>query len=320
MRYIQIAASGGDLQVSRIVLGTTHFGTGINVPDSYAIMDKFAELGGNSIDTARVYGDWANTDNAASEKTVGQWIKRTGRRNDYILITKGAHHRIQKPIVPRVNRDSIKNDIELSLKNIDSHIDLYLLHRDDPTVPVSDIMPILDGYVKSGDIRSIGCSNWTVDRLDEANRFANDNGLTPFAASEIQWSLAHINRESLVNLFDHTVVGINAGEYNKYLGKNIPLFSFTSIAWGYFTRLLAGEEPRYSDLLNTPENRRRADIVEKWSKSTGMSATAIAVAYITSHPSINAAACIGASKPSQVDDFMSAADFTLPQEFFDEIG
>jgi len=319
MRYIQIPSGTGDIQASRIILGTTHLGTRIPDRDSCRLMDRYAELGGNTIDTARVYGDWSNTGNAASERIVGRWLRESGRRDSFVLITKGAHHRFQETIVPRVNPDCIREDLELSLKNFGSHIDLYLLHRDDPTVPVSEIMPVLDRYVKAGDLRAIGCSNWTAERMDDANRFARENSLTPFSASEIQWSLAYIGREMLYRIFDPTVLGINAGEYQKYIGKDVPLLSFTSIAWGYFTRLLDGEEPRYAEVLNTAENKRRAEIVRKWSKLTGMSAAAISVAYITSHPTINAAACVGCSSTDQVSDFMTAGDFTLPKEFFDEI-
>jgi aryl-alcohol dehydrogenase-like predicted oxidoreductase len=319
MRYIQIPSGTGCIQASRVILGTTHLGTRIPDRDSCRLMDRYAELGGNTIDTARVYGDWSNTGNAASERIVGSWLRESGRRDSFVLITKGAHHRIQEPIVPRVNPDCIREDLELSLKNVGTHIDLYLLHRDDPSVPVSEIMPVLDKYVKAGYLRAIGCSNWTAERMDEANRFARENGLTPFSASEIQWSLAYINREMLHRIFDPTVLGINAGEYHKYIDKDIPLLSFTSIAWGYFTRLLDGEEPRYADVLNTTENKRRAEVVRKWSKLTGMSAAAISVAYITSHPAINAAACVGCSNTDQISDFMTAADFTLPKEFFDEL-
>jgi len=320
MRYIDIQSQRETISASRIILGTTHFGTRISDKDTYRIIDEFADNGGNTIDTARVYGDWANTGNAASERTVARWLRDSGRRNHFVLITKGAHHRVGKVIEPRVNPRAIREDIELSLKNIDSYIDIYLLHRDDPSVPVSEIMPVLDEYVKRGDIRAVGCSNWTAERRDEANNFSEENGLAQFAASEIQWSLAHIDRDMLYKLFDNTVHGIDAGEYSKYEDSGFPLFAFTSIAWGYFGKLLGGTEPSYSEILNTEENLRRAEVVKKWSAQTGMSPVAISVAYITSHPHINAAACVGASNPEQVRDFMSASDLTLPQEFFDEIG
>jgi aryl-alcohol dehydrogenase-like predicted oxidoreductase len=99
----------------------------------------------------------------------------------------------------------------------------------------------------------------------------------------------------------------------------VPVLSFTSIAWGYFARILSGADCLYKDILDTPENLRRAEIVKKWSRETGMSPTAISVAYIASHPEINAAALVGCSKPEQVSDFLTAGDYALPMEFFDEI-
>lgn len=318
MRYIDIAAAEGTLRASRIILGTTHFGTRVPEKEAYAIMDKFAELGGNTIDTARVYGDWSNTGNAASEAVVGKWLRENKQHSDFVLITKGAHPRIGNPVIPRVKPVCIREDIELSLKNIGRTIDLFLLHRDDPSVPVSEIMPALHEYVKAGSIRAIGCSNWSAERKDEANRFATEHSLTPFTASEIQWSLAHINREMLTRLFGSDVFGISAGEYKKYRHSDTPLLSFTSIAWGFFTRLLEGA-PLPQSGLDTPENLRRAEIVRKWNLQTGKSATALAVSYITSHPYINAAACVGCSNKEQVSDFMTAGDLVLPKEFFLEI-
>ncbi len=187
-------------------------------------------------------------------------------------------------------------------------------------MPVAEIMPVLHEYVKSGDIRAVGCSNWSRERMDEANRYAGEHSLTPFSANEIQWSLAMLDRETLDKLFGSDVFGVNAGEYHKYLHSDIPLLSFTSLAWGYFTKLLEGTESPYIAALESPENRRRSEIVRKWSKQTGLSPAAIAVAYITSHPYLNAAACVGASNPEQVADFMAASDVVLPRAFFEEIG
>lgn len=320
MRFFPIRSSDGELQVSRVILGTTHFGTKVTDNVTFDILDRYAALGGTTIDTARVYGDWGNTGNAASERVVGQWLRECGRRSDFVLITKGAHHRIERPIKPRVTPDCIRGDLELSLENIGGGIDLYLLHRDDPSVPVAEIMPVLHEYVKSGDIRAIGCSNWSRERMDEANRFAETHSMTPFSANEIQWSLAMLDRETLDKLFGSDVFGVNAGEYHKYLHSDISLLSFTSIAWGYFTKLIEGTESPYIAALESAENRRRADVVRKWCKQTSLSPAAIAVSYITSHPFIRAAACVGCSNTEQVSDFMAAGDVVLPRAFFEEIG
>jgi len=319
MRYIKTPAAPQSVELSRIILGSTHFGTKIPDDEVFRIIDRFADFGGTAIDTARVYGDWQNTGNAASERVVGQWLKNSGKRNRFTLITKGAHYRLATPFTSRVKPECIIEDIELSLKNLGFPIDLYLLHRDDPTVPVEEIMPVLDRYVKAGDIRAIGASNWTHERIDEANNFAGENGFARFVASEIQWSLAHIDSEALPKMLGVGVKGVNAGECEKYMNSDIPLLAFTSITWGYFSKLLNGQQSLHHEELSTPENLRRAEIVRKWSEKTGASATAISVAYIASHPQINAAACVGASNGEQVADFMAAADLVLPQEFFDEI-
>lgn len=318
MAFLTIDSPTGALMASRVILGTTQFGSKISETDAQAIMTRYAELGGNSIDTARIYGDWKQSGIPGSEGVVGRWLRDSGLRNKFILITKGAHPRLGPGMPSRFTPDNIRTDIEQSLKILGTSIDLYFLHRDDPSVPVDRIMPVLAPYVRSGDIRAIGASNWRSDRILAANDFARENSLPTFTATEIQWSLALMDRPLLHKLFEPTVTGVNTEYFDA--GKNdLPLLAFTSLAWGYFGRKAAGVESLHQDALSTAENLRRLEIVKKWSFKTGLTPNGVAVSYIISHPRIQAAALAGVSRPNQLDELMAALDQPMPQEFFQEI-
>ncbi|NLM62198.1 MAG: aldo/keto reductase [Clostridiales bacterium] len=325
MRFLKVPAANAEIEVSRIVLGTTYFGTKIPEDKSYAIIDRYAELGGNTIDTARVYGDWEDNGNAASERVCGNWLRGLGKdRSKFILATKGGHYRIRSRNVSRVNPEDIKTDIELSLENLNTHIDIYFLHRDNPQMPVENIMPVFDEYIRSGDIRAIGASNWKRERIDEANRFCRENGLLPFTVSEIQWSLARLDEANLALAFggDPTLCGMEAGEYEKYTAGDLPVFCFTSIAWGFFGKYISGKGTMSSESIRkaceTPENFRRMEIVRRWSEKTGLSPITLSVAYLTGHR-IPAAALVGCSRAEQLDELMAAPDYIPDPEFYHEI-
>lgn len=324
MRYLQIGGTSGNIEVSRIVLGTTHFGSKIPEAAVMDIMDRYASLGGNAIDTARVYGDWGDTGNAASERVCGSWLCG-GNRERFILATKGGHYRMASRDVCRVTPDDIRADIELSLENLKTHIDIYFLHRDNPALPVEAIMPVFDEYIRSGDIRAVGASNWKRERIDAANAFCRENSFQPFTVSEIQWSLAQLNSGTLPAAFgnDPTVCGMEAGEYDKYTGGDLPLFCFTSIAWGFFGKYITGQGSMPGEAIRkaceTPENFRRLEVVRRWSEKTGLPPVTLSVAYLTGHR-LPAASLVSCSRPEQLDELMAAPDFVPDPEFYREIG
>ena len=98
-----------------------------------------------------------------------------------IIATKGAHPLLSSMNVPRCTPEEIVHDIEQSLGHLQCDvIDLYWLHRDDPTRPTGEIIETLAGQVKAGKIRYYGCSNWRVERIAAANAYADCPWLARF--------------------------------------------------------------------------------------------------------------------------------------------
>src|SRR5215207_2751341 len=171
---------GIEKPVSRIVQGTVMLDEA-DPTASVALPDAAVDAGGTAFDTARHYG-------RGSEAIFGRWIRDRGLRDRIMVLGKGAHH---SPERRRVTPEDIAADLEESLRQFGfDQIDLYLLHRDDPSVPVGPIVEALDGHRRAGKIRAYGGSNWSHERIAEANAYADANGHQRFAASSPNFSLA----------------------------------------------------------------------------------------------------------------------------------
>src|SRR5262249_49753406 len=144
------------------------------------LYDTFREAGENLFDSAHVYAFWLPGGSGASERALGEIVRRRGDRANVVLATKGGHphmkggyERPERYLSPEV----IAGDIAESRGRLGVEaIDLYFLHRDDLRVPVSEIMDALEEHIAAGRVREIGASNWTTARIEEANRYAAARG------------------------------------------------------------------------------------------------------------------------------------------------
>jgi aryl-alcohol dehydrogenase-like predicted oxidoreductase len=184
MEYTNLGASG--LQVSRPCLGAMMFGYGPDAPtsepDSRRIIDAYLETGGNFIDTANIYTG------GESEEVVGRAIK--DRRDDVVLATKGYGPIGTGPNTMGLSRKYLTRALEASLRRLDTdYIDLYQCHRPDSGTPISETMATLHGFVQSGKVRYLGCSNWSGSQIVEAQWAARDLGGTPLISLQPRYSL-----------------------------------------------------------------------------------------------------------------------------------
>lgn len=172
-----------DIHVSNLFLGSADFLRPDNMEVVHRMMDIFLTHGGNAIDTAEHYR-WA-------EPAIGKWLSESGKRNEVVLFTKGGHPKREARDRKRVNAACIREDIENSLHVMGvDHVELFALHRDDPSVPVSEIMEELHYQIECGHIFAAGVSNWELARIKEANAYAKRNGLHPLTFNSPNLSLA----------------------------------------------------------------------------------------------------------------------------------
>ncbi len=293
------------LPLARLALGTAPFGGGIAKDDAFRILDAYLDMGGNLLDTAAVYGF------GASEQTIGAWMRERGTRNRVYISTKGGH-----PALPswekRITEVDIRADMEDSLRRLGTdHVDLYFLHRDDVDRPVSEIMPVLDRLIREGKTRYIGASNWTVARINEANAFARAEGLTEFSVSQIMWNAACINREGL---YDQTLVAMDGTEYAGYAENRMPVMAYTAQAQGLFSLIQKGGYDSLSEVMAAtylnPTTRRRAEIILSVAAETGLSPTALSLAYLLYDHRVEALPILGISKVDRLTEAAEAMDLS----------
>ena len=159
-----------DREISHIALGTDYFGREIAEKVCFDVLDKFISLGGNVIDTARMYCS------GISEETVGKWINERKMKNKVTVITKCAHH--EGTGRQRLSFEEIESDIDKSLKALRTEkIDLLFLHRDDVERKTDEIIETLNAMVKKGKILSFGASNWRAERIKNANSYARKKNI-----------------------------------------------------------------------------------------------------------------------------------------------
>jgi aryl-alcohol dehydrogenase-like predicted oxidoreductase len=277
--------------VSRLVQGTMMVSSK-ELEWSYALLDAIFALGCNTFDTAHVYGGGDN------ERTVGRWVNERGLRDRVVILGKGAHHNQDRK---RVTPFDITADIHDSLARFKfDAIDLYLLHRDDPQVPVGPIVEVLNEHCAAGRIKAFGGSNWAHTRIDEANEYAQAHGLLPFVASSPNYSLAEQVKEPWADCV--TISGPQNVEARAwYAARNIPLFTWSSLAGGFFSGRFRRDNlnsfETYLDKLAVecygfPQNFDRLDRVQALAAEKGRSIPQIALAYVMSQP-LNIYALVG---------------------------
>lgn len=297
-------------EASVLALGTMAFGTSISEEDSFAMLDRFFELGGNFLDTARVYGFFDKDIGGVSEGVIGRWMKERGNREGVILGTKGAHPPLRDMRSGRLDRASIRGDMDASLQALGTeYVDMYWLHRDDESRPVEEIVSTLNELLREGKARALGASNWSLSRLREANEFAASAGLAGFIATQPQWSLAR--QETLE---DPTLVVLDGDMYRWHLSSGLPVVPFTSQAKGFFYKLAEGGEaalsPKAKDRFLSPRNLRSYEKLREIYARTGASVGALSIAYLTSQP-FPVYPIVGFSSLTQAESMKEAGELLL---------
>lgn len=308
MKYVAIP--GSTLRVSRICLGTAALGSIVDQAESEAMLDMFVEQGGTFIDTAHVYADWIPGERSRSEKTLGRWLRTSPLASRVIVATKGGHPTPPSSLVPRLARQDVWDDLLSSLDNLGLQtIDLYWLHRDDPTRPVEEIMETLHAMIASGHVRYIGCSNWRPERLRAAQAYASAHDLPTFVASQVLWSLAVGNPGVVAP--DHAVMDDAAFAY--YRNAGMAVLGYTSQARGLFSKAAQGIEHLPDDLQRDFINAQtlaRLERARTLAHQMQTTMTAINLAYLSSQPFVSIPV-IGCRTIDQLQDSLRDADRTL---------
>lgn len=313
MQYGEV--SGIDVPVSRLVQGTMMVGEE-NAEEGFRLYDAVFAMGCTAFDTAHVYGG------GACQRALGAWINDRGIRDRVVVIDKGAHPNADRRRVTDFDVASDLHDCLARLKT--DYIDLFLLHRDDPDVPVGPIVEALNEHLRAGRIRAFGGSNWTHERLEEANEYAAAHGLEPFVASSPHFSLAdqlEAPWEGCVSISGPSRAAARAW----YEANQMPVFSWSSLSRGFLSGRYTQRDfeswPEEADesvvrCYYCEDNLRRLERARGLAKQKGLTVPQVALAYLFAQP-VNAFALVGSET---ADEFRANAEAMSVELTEEELG
>ncbi len=300
------------VSVSQFCLGTMMFGSWGN-PDhdeSIRIIHAALDAGINFIDTADVYGA------GESEEIVGKAL--AGRRDDVVLATK-FHNPMGEDLNQRGNsRRWIMRAVEDSLRRLGTDwIDVYQVHRPDPSTDVEETLSALTDLVRQGKVRYIGSSTFPASQIVEAQVAARDRNLERFVTEQPPYSIL--------------VRGVEADVLPTCARHGMAVMSYSPLAGGWLSgrwrkdtgqqeSSRAGRLPERFDLSN-PYNQRKLDAVEELAQlaeQAGLTLIQLAIAFAASHPAITSP-LIGPRTMEQLETQLAAADVVLSADVLDRI-
>jgi aryl-alcohol dehydrogenase-like predicted oxidoreductase len=291
----------GSLDASLVGLGCNNFGGRIDEAATKRVVDAALDSGITLFDTADIYGG------TKSEEFLGRAL--AGRRDRALVATKFGVA-IDDDRKGGASASYIERACDDSLRRLGTdRIDLYQLHFPDPATPLEETLGALDGLVRAGKVREIGCSNFTPEMLDDAARISSANGWARFVSVQNEYSLLRRLPEK------QGVLDACARHDIAF----IPYFPLASgVLSGKYTRGQA--PPAGTRLAGMPADRReqalsaavmdRVEALDEWARERGHSLLELAFAWLTARPVV-ASVIAGATKPEQVGANAAAIGWTL---------
>jgi aryl-alcohol dehydrogenase-like predicted oxidoreductase len=286
---------GITLPVSRLILGCDNKET---VDEGAPVWDHWVEVGGNAFDTAHIYGG------GKPEKALGQWMKQRGIADQVTVIVKGAH-------TPNCTPEGITKQLAESLERLQlSKAPIYIMHRDNTDVPVSEFVEAISATVSKGLIGIWGGSNWSTQRLEQARVWARNNGHRPPTVLNNNLSLATMEKPVWPGC-----ISSRSAEDRFYLQANqIAHISWSSQARGYFLpaklRDRLPEDTRPETCFGSTANAARRARAEELAEKRGVTANNIALAWVLAQP-FPSFALVGPRTTDEIDSTVSGCDVEL---------
>lgn len=300
-----------------IVLGGNVFGWTADEDASFAVLDRFYEVGGRMVDTAQGYSAWVpGHKGGESEAVIGKWLDSRGVRADMRIATKtnmGTNPSVNVGEPGGLAPDKIAAELEHSLDRLRTdYVDLYYAHRDDPETGQDEVAAGFDALAQAGKIRSIGASNFNAARLGSLLGAARARGLAAVSVLQNEYNL--VRRED----FGPDLQAL-------CLAEGIVMFPWFGLGAGFLTGKY--RTPEDLDRFGRGGSVRRffeeglkvLPVLDAVAEETGASHGAIALAWLLAQPAI-AAPIASASRPEQLDLHVEATGLKLSDEHLFRLG
>lgn len=305
MQYRNLGNTG--LKISPLCLGCMSFGAPergdhpwtLPEPQSRPLIRKAIDLGINFFDTANAYSD------GTSEEIVGQALKDYTRRDEVVIATKVFLPMSKGPNGGGLSRKAIFTAIDASLRRLGTdYVDLYQIHRWDPTTPIEETLEALHDLVKAGKVRYLGASSMYAWQFAKALHVARENRWTPFVSMQNFYNLLYREEER-----EMMPLCVDA---------HIAILPWSPLARGRLAREWKTQTPRtqtdkYGNKLFAgfeDSDRRIVERVGEIAAARGVSRAQVALAWVLHKPAVTAP-IVGVSKPHHLDDAFAALSLHL---------
>jgi len=294
MRYREIP--GVDKPVSRMIIGGLAAHGSFN--RAQMLLDHWVEVGGTAIDTARIYGK--------TDDIVGDWLASRGIREKLVLIGKGAH-------TPNCDPEHLTEELYTTLEKLNTdYLDVYIMHRDNLEIPVDEFVDVMDEHARAGRMTVFGGSNWSLERFEQANAYARDNGKRPMTVLN--------NNLSLAEMVDPVWAGcihVSDPDSRAWLEQTHTVhLAWSSQARGFFTDRSGPDQTDDQELVRcwySEENFARKERARALAAELGVHPINIAAAYVLCQP-FPSFALIGPETPTEINTSLPALDVELTGE------
>lgn len=301
------------LSTPPLILGGNVFGWTADRAASFAVLDRFVEGGGRMIDTADVYSAWAEGHKGGeSESMIGAWLKASGARDRISIATKvgmlpGEGGKGLQP-------DRIRAAADASLERLGVEtIDLYFAHKDDPDVPLDEVMGAFGELVDAGKVRAIGASNYSADRFAAALRVADERGLPRFTVMQPELNL--LDRDQYEGALQQLCIA-----------EDIGVVPYYSLASGY----LSGKYRDAADLRQSPRGFKAKSymegrgpavlaVMDRIAAEAGATLSQIALAWVAQQPGVTAPIA-SATRVDQLDELLGSMTLELGPDHLAALG
>jgi aryl-alcohol dehydrogenase-like predicted oxidoreductase len=286
-----------NLDVFPICLGGNVFGWTADEPQSRAVLDAYAQGGGNFIDTANSY----LVEPGRSETIIGRWLADRGNRDQIVVATKVGGGR--GPL-RNLQARTIESEAHASLERLQTdRIDLYYAHFDDQETPLEESLRAFDALVRSGAVRHIGASNYTPERLTAALAFQREHGLAEFTVLQPHYNLVEHD-------YERTLLPVAEA-------WDLAVVPYFGLAKGFLTGKYrpggetvdserAGRARAYLDRGGTAV----LDALDEVAAAHATAVAAVALAWLRAQPRV-AAPIANARTPEQLEEILPAAALEL---------
>ncbi|MDA0745064.1 MAG: aldo/keto reductase [bacterium] len=257
-----------------VALGTATFGTSVPQSNAFELLDKYASLGGRTLDTANNYAFWHPDGKGGDSETVlGEWLENQDR-TAFTVITKigsqPAKNDKDANNLEGLSPGAINSAVNKSLARLKTEsIDILLAHHDDRNTPLLDTWKTFTQLVESGKVKCAGISNYHPERIIELVQLINKHNLAPIDAVQLKYSVI----DPAENADFDKLVALNA-KMRETLATHVPntiVFGYAPLLGGLFEK---DTDRKFPTAYDTPQNRQQVETIRQAAENAGISASA----------------------------------------------